>query len=120
MSRSQKKRIETAYDSVRSTYTRLIDNYKSSSDSMSPVLKNLYAKMQQMHNRMDMNHQQMMSMNMDQRMQNRHNKMRSVDMVMHLQDRKAGEWYQQMASMHDRMANLHRQNGQKKMAQINQ
>lgn len=119
MTKSQQRRIETAYDSVQSTYNRLISQYQTSSDSMNPELKNLYNQMQQMHNHMDMNHQQMMSMNMDQHMQKNHNKMRSMDMVMHLQDQKAVEWYQQMISMHDRMATLHEQNGQKKMARMN-
>jgi len=119
MSKGQHQRIKTAYDSLQSTYDRLVSQYETSADSMSPDLKNLYAQMQQMHNRMNMNHQQMMSMNMDQYMQKHHNKMRSIDMVIHMQDKKAEEWYQQMISMHDHIAALHKKQGPQKMAQLN-
>jgi mono/diheme cytochrome c family protein len=119
MTERQQRRIETAYDSIQSTYRRLITQYESISDSISPDLKKMYKAMQNMHQQMDMNHHQMMSMNMDQNMQRHHNKMRSMDMVIHMQDHMAGEWYQQMISMHNKIADLHKEKGQKRMEEMN-
>lgn len=119
MSKIQQRRIKNAYKSLQTTYRRLVSQYDSLSGSMNPRMKSLYRGMQQMHSKMDMNHQQMMSMNMDRHMQQTHNKMRSIDMVIHLQDHKAGEWYQQMASMHNKMGDLHKKNGQHSMARLN-
>jgi len=119
MSRIQQRRIKNTYKSLQSTYGQMVNRYDSLSKSMNPKLQSLYRNMQQMHGKMDMNHQQMMSMNMDRHMQQTHNKMRSIDMVIHLQDQKAGEWYQQMASMHKEMADLHEKNGQSFMAKLN-
>lgn len=117
MSDARQQRMETAYDSLKSAYGRLISQYDSSAESLSPDLRNLYAQMQQMHGQMDLNHRQMISMNMGRHVQG--NKMMAEGMAMDMQNHMTGEWYEQMMSMHERMATLHEENRQPSMAKMN-
>ena len=118
MSEEQRQELKTTYDSLQSNYETLLTRYENESDTLSAELKSLYSQMQKMHNEMDVNHRQMMSMHMDRHMQG--DKMMAEGMGMHMQNNMTGEWYNQMMSMHDRMANMHQNMGQLSMAEMNQ
>ena len=117
MSEEQRNELEAAYDSLQSNYEALLTSYETESDTLPAELKSLYSQMQNMHSKMDANHRQMMSMHMDRHMQG--DKMMAEGMGMHMQNNMTGEWYNQMMSMHDRMANMHQEMGQQSMAEMN-
>ncbi|MEL7832841.1 c-type cytochrome [Fodinibius sp. Rm-B-1B1-1] len=117
MSEEQREELETAYDSLQSNYKMLLANYEAETDTLPAELKSLYSQMQQMHQQMDTNHRQMMSMHMDRHMQG--DKMMAEGMGMHMQNNMTSEWYNQMMSMHDRMATMHQKREQQSMAEMN-
>ncbi|WP_170864413.1 c-type cytochrome [Fodinibius roseus] len=117
MSEEQRQELEAAYDSLQSNYEALLTSYQTESDTLPAELKSLFSQMQQMHQQMETNHRQMMGMHMSRHMQG--DKMMAEGMGMHMQDNMTGEWYQQMMSMHDRMAIMHQKRGQQSMAEMN-
>lgn len=126
MTKKQRQQFETSYDSTQITYKRLITQYQANTDSLSPDLQSMYTQMQQMHSRMQASQQQMMSGmsgNMGGHMQGNGGMMghgNGMGMNMQMQEHMTGEWFQQMMAMHDQMAAMHMQNGQRNMAQMNQ
>lgn len=117
MNDEQRHRIEMAYDSLQTTYEHLMAQYKTGSDSLSPQLSALYRRMQDMHRKMDANYHRMMSGDNQHMMGGG---MMSGRMKMHMQGQMTGEWSRQMLGMHQQMAAMHQQNGQQRMAAMNQ
>ncbi len=118
MTGEQRRQIETAYDSLQTTYIALLAEYKSSPDTLPSQLSDLYSQMQNMHSEMDISHRQMMSGNLGHHMQG--NNMMAEGMGIHMQGQMTGEWYSQMMGMHQQMAQIHQTMGQQSMARMNQ
>ena len=124
----QRGQLQTSHDSLQAAYKSLMNRYEASSDTMPENLRSLYGQLRQMHDQMDTNYRQMMGEGRGGMMRGRMNdhmkgnKMmrQSRKMGRHMQSHMAGEWSQQMMSMHDRMAGMHRQMGQQGMAKMNQ
>ncbi|HKK44919.1 MAG TPA: cytochrome c [Balneolaceae bacterium] len=127
MTKKQRQKFETSYDSVQSTYKRLMAQYQANTDSLSPDLQSMYTQMQQMHSRMQASQQRMMSGmsgNMGGHMQGNggmmgHGNGMGMGMNMQMREHMTGEWFQQMMAMHAQMAAMHMQKGQTNMAQMN-
>jgi len=129
MTKKQRQQFEASYDSIQNTYQTLMGQYQSRSDSLPKDLQSLYGQMQQMHSQMQAGYKQMMSGmsgNMGGHMQGNGGHMMGngngmgMGMNMQMREHMTGEWFQQMMAMHDRMAAMHMQNGQKNMGQMNQ
>ena len=125
MTGEQRRQIEIAYDSLQTAYKTMLAKYQASSDSVPANLHSLYTQMQQMHGRMETSYQQMMSGNMQvksNRMMGSKNGMMGnrMHMMRQMRSHQSGEWYQQMMSMHDRVAAMHNQQGEHQMAEMNQ
>jgi mono/diheme cytochrome c family protein len=124
MNDRQRKQIETAYDSLQQEYKTLIARHESTPDSLTQDMRSLYIQLQQMHGRMEASYRQMMSGNMQDksnRMMGNQNGMMGnrTQMMRQMRSNQTGEWYQQMMSMHDRMAAMHNQQGEQQMAEMN-
>ncbi|MCH2450040.1 MAG: cytochrome c [Gracilimonas sp.] len=124
MTGEQRRQIETAYDSLQTAYKTMLAKYQASLNSAPANLHSLYTQMQQMHGRMEASYQQMMSGNMQDksnRMMGSKNGMMGnrLHMMRQMRSNQTGEWYQQMMSMHDRVAAMHNQQGEHQMAEMN-
>ncbi len=124
MNDRQRKQIETAYDSLQQEYKALISRHESTPDSLTQDMRSLYIQMQQMHGQMEASYRQMMSSNMKNKsnhmMDDKNGMMGNrMQMMRRMRSNQTGEWYQQMMSMHDRMAAMHNQQGEQQMAEMN-
>lgn len=121
ISNSQKREIQTAYDSLQANYQKLTAAYRDEGNALPSDLRTLYSQMQQMHRQMDLSHHQMMSWSTGRNTEGT-NKMRkqSMQMGMQMQKHMTGEWYDQMISMHRQMAAMHKRLGQQQMAKMNE
>ena len=116
MTEQQQQEMQASFDSLQANFDRLVSMVETSGDTLSPELRNLYARMQDMHQQMEGAYTEMMGMH-GRHMGGRGGMM--GDMERHRQGHMTGEWYGQMMAMHERMAEIHAQQGQRSMARMN-
>jgi len=116
MNEQQQREMQASFDSLQENFDRLVTMYKTSGDTLPQELRNLYARMQDMHRQMEGAYTEMMGMH-GRHMEGRGGMM--GDRERHIQGHMTGEWYQQMMAMHEQMADFHNRLGQDSLARMN-
>lgn len=116
MSERQQQEMQASFDTLQATFDRLVSMVESSGDTLPPELRNLYVRMQDMHQQMEGAYTEMMGMH-GRHMGGRGGMM--GDMERHRWGHMTGEWYQQMMAMHEQIADFHNRLGQDSLDRLN-
>lgn len=112
----ERPQIEENYYVIQHMYDSLITKYQAQSDLYPVDLHTSYGQMQRMHQQMETSHERLLDeiFGCDEPAKSR----KTGAITVHMRGHVTGEWYVEMQNMHNSIAIMHSELGQKSMAEL--